>query len=327
MTKKSNPDIYHHIVVDTDTGIDDALALLYLAGRDNVELSAISSIYGNTLVESALTNIARVLQVAGLDDVLVAKGAARPMIGTASIASQVHGQDGLGDIWSKPISPKNLSPMSSAELIVDLGCSRPDYYDLLLLGPLTNVALALELEPNLLTLFRSVTIMGGAGPFPPLGEVRMVDANTQNDPEAARRVYSAPRKRLVMVGSNVTGNTIVDEQGVESLRRAGTEWGMFSAQILESYMNFYQFAWGRRVSSIHDGLAAALLVQPDWITESTMGPINVASDGFATRAYLVRTANGLPVSWSTDPTPDTFVVLDVDRGSFLTDFIRVLSGM
>ncbi len=129
MTKKSNPDIYH-IVVDTDTGIDDALALLYLAGRDNVELSAISSIYGNTLVESEPTNIARVLQVAGLDDVLVAKGATRPMIGAASIASQVHGQDGLGDSWLTPISPQNLAAMSSAELLVDLGCSRPDYFDL-----------------------------------------------------------------------------------------------------------------------------------------------------------------------------------------------------
>jgi purine nucleosidase len=154
----------------------------------------------------------------------------------------------------------------------------------------------------------------------------MVDANTHNDAEAANRVYSAPRKQLVMVGSNVTASTIVDEQGIQSLRSAGTEWGTFSAQILESYMDFYQFTWGRRVSPIHDGLAAALLVQPEWITESTMGPINITTDGFATRAHLVRAANGLPVSWSTDPAPDTLVVLDVDRESFLADFIRVLSG-
>ena len=325
MTTESSPDV-RHIVVDTDTGIDDALALLYLAGRADVELSAILSVYGNTLVESAVTNIARVLQVAGLDDVLVAKGAAGPIVGEPRIASHVHGQDGLGDIWSTPVAPKNLSPISSAELLVELGCSRPDYYDLLLLGPLTNVALALEIEPKLLTLFRSVVIMGGAGPYPPLGTVRKVDANTENDPEAATRVYSAPRNQLIMVSSSVTINTIVDEQGVQSLHRAGTKWGTFSAQILESYMDFYQLTWGRRVSPIHDGLAAALLVQPEWITASTMGPVNIISDGFATRAHLVRTADDLPVCWSTDPAPDTLVVLDVDRAAFLADFIRVLSG-
>ena len=91
-------------------------------------------------------------------------------------------------------------------------------------------------------------------------------------------------------------------------------------------MDFYQFTWGRRVSPIHDGLAAALLVQPEWITESATGPVNVTTDGFATRAHLVRTADGLPVCWPTDPAPDTLVVLDVDRAAFLTDFLRVLSG-
>ncbi|MGA1838918.1 nucleoside hydrolase, partial [Herbiconiux sp. 11R-BC] len=120
-----------HIVLDTDTGIDDALALLYLAGRADVELSAITSVYGNTPVESALTNIARVLKVAGLEDTLVAAGAAGPIVGEARIASHVHGHDGLGDLWSEPIAPKNLSPLSSAELLVELGRSRPGYYDLL----------------------------------------------------------------------------------------------------------------------------------------------------------------------------------------------------
>ncbi|AXH36158.1 nucleoside hydrolase [Humibacter sp. BT305] len=315
-----------HVVLDTDTGIDDALALLYLAGRDDVEVSAITSVYGNTPVESALTNIARVLAVAGLEDTLVARGAAGPITGEARIASHVHGHDGLGDLWSEPIAPKNLSPLSSAELLVELGRSRPGYYDLLPVGPLSNLGLALEIEPDLLTLYRSVVIMGGSGPFPPLGTVQMVDANIHNDAEAARRVFAAPRNRLVMVGVNVTAGTIVDEQAVQALHRAGTEWGTFSAQVLEAYMDFYQYAWGRRVSPAHDGLAAALLVQPEWITAETSGPVNITSDGFATRAHLMRTATGLPVSWASEDAPDTVVVLDVDREAFLEDFVRVLSG-
>lgn len=322
----TEPADIRHIVLDTDTGIDDALALLYLAGRPDAELCAITSVYGNTPVESALTNIARVLKVAGLDDTLVARGAAGPIEGEAAIAHLVHGRDGLGDLWSDPIAPKNLSPLSSAELLVELGRSRPGYYDLLPVGPLTNIGLALEIEPELLTLYRSVVIMGGSGPFPPLGVTQMVDANIQNDAEAARRVFAAPRNELVMVGVNVTAGTIVDEQAVESLQRAGTAWGAFSAQVLHAYMDFYQHAWGRRVSSAHDGLAAALLVQPDWITKSARGPVNITSDGYSTRAHLLQTAEGLPPSWPTEPAPDTLVVLDVDRTAFLADFIRVLSG-
>ncbi|WP_374945616.1 nucleoside hydrolase [Agreia sp.] len=326
MTEASRRDV-RHIIVDTDTGIDDALALLYLAGRDDAEISAITSVYGNTPVEDAVANIARVLRTAGLEDTLVARGAAGPINGEPRIAGHVHGGDGLGDLYGEKLVPRNLSPLSSAELLVELARSRPGYYDLLPIGPLTNVGLALEIEPELLTLFRSTVIMGGSGPFPPLGTVQIVDANIHNDAAAAALVFAAPRTNLVMVGVNVTAGTIVDEAAVQALHRAGTEWGTFSADILEAYMDFYQFSWGRRVSPAHDGLAAALLVQPEWITSSLTGPVNITTDGFATRAHLVRTHEGLPVSWPITPAPDTRVVLDVDRQAFLADFVSVLAGL
>ena len=322
-----NPRDMRHIIVDTDTGIDDALALLYLAGREDAEISAITSVYGNTPVDDAVANIARVLRVAGLEDTLVAKGANHPIDGEPRIAGHVHGRDGLGDLWSEKLTPKNLSPLSSAELLVEMARSRPGYYDLLPIGPLTNVGLALEIEPQLLTLFRSTVIMGGSGPFPPLGTVQMVDANIQNDPIASARVFAAPRSSLVMVGVNVTAGMIVDEAAVQALHRAGTEWGTFSADILEAYMDFYQFSWGRRVSPAHDGLAAALLMQPEWITSSLTGPVNITTDGFALRAHLMRTHEGLPVSWPSTPAPDTLVVVDVDRAAFLADFVSVLAGL
>jgi purine nucleosidase len=326
MTAAEQGDV-RRIIVDTDTGIDDALALLYLAGRDDAEISAITSVYGNTPVEDAVANIARVLKIAGLEDTLVARGAAGPINGEPRIAGHVHGGDGLGDLYSEKLAPRNLSPLSSAELLVDLARSRPGYYDLLPIGPLTNVGLALEIEPELLTLFRSTVIMGGSGPFPPLGTVQMVDANIHNDADAAARVFAAPRTNLVMVGVNVTAGTIVDEAAVQALHRAGTEWGTFSARILEAYMDFYQFSWGRRVSPAHDGLAAALLVQPEWITSSLTGPVNITTDGFATRAHLLRTHDGLPVAWPVAAAPDTQVVLEVDRQAFLADFVSVLAGL
>jgi purine nucleosidase len=319
-------DDVRHIIYDTDTGIDDALALIYLAGVEGVEISAITTVFGNTPVDSAVSNVARVLQLVDLRDTVVARGAAGPLVGEAHIGSHVHGQDGLGDVFSDTVAPQNLSVLPAAELLVEMARSRPGYYDLLPVGPLTNIGLALQIEPNLLTLFRSVVVMGGSGPFPALGSVLMVDANIQNDPAAAALVFAAPRKRLVMVGVNVTTGTIIDEQAVHALHRAGTEVGTFSARILESYMDFYQFSWGRRVAPAHDALAAGLLVHPEWITSEESGPVGITSDGFATRAHLLRTAEGLPVSWPTDPAPDTVVVTDVDRATFLSQFVGVLAG-
>ncbi|MBO68712.1 MAG: hypothetical protein CL398_10420 [Acidiferrobacteraceae bacterium] len=315
-----------HVVVDTDTGIDDALALLYLAGKVDTHIAAITSVYGNTEIESALSNIARVLEVAQLEETLVARGASSPLVGQARIASHVHGGDGLGDIWSDQMMPKNVAAINAAHLLVELGNKSPGYYDLLLLGPLTNVGLALEIDPNILTRYRKVVIMGGSGPFPPLGTVQMVDANTQNDPEAATRVYGAQRTSMVMVGVNITAKTILDENHVDILRKSDTACSRFAIAILEAYMNFYQYAWGRRVSPVHDGLAAGLLLQPEWITEAAIGPIEVTTDGYFTRGHLACTADGAPVSWLTSTAPETLVVLDANKDAFISDFINVLSA-
>ena len=212
---------------------------------------------------------------------------------------------------------------------MDLANAEPGVHDLLPLGPLTNVALALELDPLLLTKFRSVVLMGGSGPFPPVGTMQTVDANVANDPEAARVVFAAPRRELVSVGVNVGVRTIVDEAAVEVLHRSGDPVGEFCATVLEAYMDFYQYAWGRRVSPAWDGLSAGLLVQPEWITAFEHGPVAVVPDGMLARAHLLRTHEGLPVPFAQDAArtaPPTKVVLEVDTAAFLTDFVGRLSG-
>lgn len=318
------------VVVDTDTGIDDALALLWLAGRPDAEISAVTSVFGNCSVDDALLNIGYVLRLAGLDDVPVAAGAAGPVDGRpAQLAPYVHGDDGMGDLGLDR-KPPDVVARTSAEYLVELANSAPGEYDLLPLGPLTNVALALRLDPLVLTKFRSTVLMGGSGPFPPLGVTQTVDANVSNDPAAARAVFAAPRSELVMVGVNVGGQTIVDESAVQLLHRSGTPVGEFCAAALESYMDFYQYAWGRRVSPAWDGLAAGLLVEPRWITASVDGPVAVVPDGRLSRAHLLRTAEGLPVPFAQEEArsaPPTRVVTGVDVPGFLADFVGVLAGL
>ncbi len=317
---------HHHVVVDTDTGIDDALALLYLAGRPDASLSAVTAVYGNAPLDEVVPNIGHVLELAGLPDTPVAVGAAGPIDGEPRIADHVHGKDGLGDVITDRREPRNLVDASAAQYLVDLSRERPGHHDLLVLGPTTNIGLAIEIDPDVLTRYRSVVFMGGSGPFPQLGVSQMVDANIHNDPVAAGRMIAAPRARMVSVGVNATAPTIVDEAAVERLHASGTAWGEFVATILESYMDFYQHAWGRRVSPAHDGLAAGVLLRPELATDVRRGPMNITSDGFFVRAHLMETFEGEPVPWETVATPETEVVMDVDRQAFLDDFLGVLAA-
>jgi purine nucleosidase len=116
---------------------------------------------------------------------------------------------------------------------------------------------------------------------------------------------------------------------VQVLHRSGTPAGEFCAAVLESYMDFYQYAWGRRVSPAWDGLAAGLLVEPRWITAAVDGPVAVVPDGRLHRAHLLQTADGLPVPFAQEAArtaPPTTVVTAVDVPGFLADFVGVLAG-
>lgn len=321
------PEARRRVVVDTDTGIDDALALLYLAARPDVSITAVTAVFGNCAVDDALRNIGVVLRTAGLADVPVARGAAGPLDGGAPhLADYVHGRDGFGDLGLPRPLPEVVDP-SAAELIVATADAEPGVHDLLVLGPATNVGLALEIDPLVLTKYRSTVVMGGSGPFPPLGVAQIVDANTANDPLAARAMYAAPRSLLVMVGVNVGADTIVDEGHVARLHASATDAGRLSAALLESYMDFYRYVWGRRVSPAWDGLAAGLLVEPAWITEHEDGPVDVVPDGPRHRAHLLRTADGKPPAFDVPADlPPTRVALEVDRAAFLADFVGLLAG-
>ena len=312
------------IVVDTDTGIDDAHTLLYLAGRPDASIEAITSVYGNCTQDDSLRNITYVQQLLGLD-VPLARGADGPLEAEPRIAWQVHGRDGLGDRGYQRPEPR-LVDETAAEVLVRLGRESPGELDLLALGPLTNLALALRLDPQAMARYRSVVLMGGSGPFAPPGQMRMVDANVNNDPVAAAEVFAAPRSELVMVGVDVTAGTVIDEAGLERLAAAGTPVARFAAEIFDSYLDFYQYEWGRRICPLHDPLAAGILLDRGFVTAAVDGPVNVITDGFSWRARLMRTSEGAPSALPVRPVPDTHVVTAVDADGFVADFLKVLTS-
>ncbi|MEW1957099.1 nucleoside hydrolase [Kineococcus sp. NPDC059986] len=316
------------VVVDTDTGLDDALALLLLAGSPHADIAAVTTVYGNCVVEDSLRNAAYVLRLAGLDDVPLSRGAAGPLVGEAHIAGYVHGNDGLGDLGLDRPDPAT-TPDSAAERLVALADADPGRYDVLALGPLTNIALALRLDPRFLFKVRSLTLMGGSGPYQPLGRSLMVDANVQNDPDAAHAVFAADRPAddtVTMVGVDVTGTVVLDEAMTSSLRHAGTAWGTFAADALDAYHRFYVHEWGRNVAPVHDPLAAAVVADPSLVLRRVSAPAAVTTNGFATRARLLELPDGTPAALPQEIAlrPATAVV-EVDRARFLAGFVGTLA--
>ncbi|GAA3385067.1 nucleoside hydrolase [Cryptosporangium minutisporangium] len=314
------------VVVDTDTGIDDALTLVYLAAVGGVELVACTATHGNCSTADSAINVGHVLGLCGLPDVPIHLGRRGPISGKEPRYShRVHGHDGLGDLGIQKL-PSTPRDEPAAEALVRIAAERPGEVDLLVLGAMTNVADAIAIDPLVLTRYRSVVVMGGSGPYQPAGTILEVDANVDADPQAAEVVFGAERGHLVMVGVNVTSPAILDERFLATLAAQPGPVTSFCTAILSYYLDFYQEKWGRRICSAHDPLAAGLLLHPEWISASADGPVNVRDDGYAVRARLMRTAVLELPAFPLVDTPDTHVVLDVDQAAFLAEFTEVMAN-
>ncbi|GAA2788043.1 pyrimidine-specific ribonucleoside hydrolase RihA [Saccharopolyspora taberi] len=246
------------LIVDCDTGIDDALALLYLLHDPEVEIRAVTTVFGNVDATVAAGNTLRVLELVGREDIPVAIGARSNWRGTADLAPFVHGDDGLGNTGlPAPAAAPTSEP--AAEMIVRLARENPGRLHVLALGPLTNLATALLLEPDLPRLVKHVTIMGGAVRHPG-NSTPAAEANIHNDPEAARMVLRAGWP-VTLVPLDVTMTEVFTEDHVDRLRGAGTPVTRFVATILAHYLDFYeQNVFGARGAACHDPLAAAIAV-------------------------------------------------------------------
>jgi purine nucleosidase len=245
------------VLLDCDTGIDDAIALLYLLRHPKVRLVAATTVFGNVSTRQAARNTAALLASAGRADVGVHVGAESPL-GRAfgGGAADVHGTDGLGDIALTGGPSPSSQP--AAEVIVRHALEHPGRLDLVATGPLTNLALALQLEPRVASCVRSVTVMGGAAHAP--GNVSAVaEANIACDPVAAAMVLRAPWP-VTLVPLDATMANVMEEQDRSVLARSGDPGGELVSRMLDRYFDFYQDVYGRRCAPCHDALAAAIAV-------------------------------------------------------------------
>jgi len=313
------------VVVDTDTGLDDAHAMLYLLAQPDVEVIGITTVYGNTSVQQAARNAATVLDVAGCHEVPVYLGAAGPLQGEATIDAVWHGLDGLGDRGLPGPAPP-AQRESAADYLVRIANEHPGRVDLLMIGPLTNLAMALDVDDDLLLKFRSVVIMGGGGPYPAPGGLTLTDSNSNHDRDAAKRVYtSANVGNVVMVGVNVTLQALIDEAAHDRLRPQTGRWAEFAETVLDASDTTYQHIWGRRVSAAHDGLAAVLLHRPDLVTRWVVGPTTFVATAGSFAVQVARTYDGEPLTFETAPGPAIRAATEFDRAQFLRLFLDALT--
>ena len=198
-----------NIILDCDPGYDDAVALLLAAGSPEIRLLAVTTVAGNQTLAKVTGNARRILQAAGVRDVPVAAGAARPLVrGEVVVCPEIHGESGLdGTTLPEPDLP--VDPRHAAQLIIDIVMREPEgTVTLVPTGPLTNIALAARMEPRIVSRVKEGVLMGGGYH---IGNVRpFAEFNIENDPEAAHIVFSESWK-VVMVGLDLTYQARADE--------------------------------------------------------------------------------------------------------------------
>ncbi|MBT0768031.1 nucleoside hydrolase [Kineosporia sp. J2-2] len=244
------------VFFDCDTGIDDSLALAQLVSRTDVDLVGISTVSGNTDAAQAARNTLDLLALLGRDDVPVAVGEHHPIAGDyAGGAPEVHGGNGIGDV-ELPRATRPVAAATGAEQLVATAREHAGRLHLIAVGPLTNLAKALDQAPDLPGLVGHVTIMGGAvwheGNITPHAE-----ANIHNDAEAAARVLGAGWP-VTLVPLDVTMTHSLDGAAQAALAARGTTFHDALAGMLDCYFSFHEDRYGRRISALHDPMATML---------------------------------------------------------------------
>ncbi|WGD38267.1 nucleoside hydrolase [Lysinibacter sp. HNR] len=308
------------LIFDCDTGIDDALALMYGA-HHGANFVACTVTHGNVPVEVGSRNTVTVLDFLGKQEVPVFSGAARPLAQPLRTAEAVHGEDGLGDAKITP-SARALSGDQAAAVIVRLARENPGKLSLVAVGPLTNIAIALLLEPQLPALIKNVVIMGGAVGVP--GNASAVaEANIWHDPEAAQVVIDAAWD-VLFVGLEITLQTALTAQAVRQIEKSTDPRAQFAANIMDFYLESYEKSFGYRTCVLHDPLALALALEPQ-LAEYRLVQAKVELRGSISRGQIVSDQRMFLPTPTNPKAPGVIrIVQNVDIAGFHTRFLSAL---
>ncbi|XP_075511898.1 putative uridine nucleosidase 2 [Primulina tabacum] len=265
------------IIIDTDPGIDDAMAIFLALQSPEIEVIGLTTIYGNVYTTLATRNALHLLEIAGRTDIPVSEGSHVTLTkGTKlRIADFVHGTDGLGNQNFPPPKGKPTE-QSATEFLVQKASLYPGQVTVVALGPLTNIALAIQSDPAFVKNIGQIVLLGGA--FAVNGNVNpAAEANIFGDPDAADVVFTSGADVLA-VGINVTHQVILTDSDRDMLAETNAKFAKYLCKILDVYFSYHHEAYSNKGVYLHDPTALLAAVDPSLFTY-TEGVVRVQTIG------------------------------------------------
>jgi purine nucleosidase len=274
------------IIIDTDPGIDDALAIFLACASPELEVRAITTVAGNVGINRTTRNALQLVGLAGRVAIPVYRGADRPIRGSWATIEDVHGQNGLGGV-ELPAAQRAESGAAVDALIALLSAAAPDSVTLVLIGPQTNLALALRQKPAIADAIREIAVMGGS--LDPEGgnATRFAEFNIHTDPLAADIVLKAGRP-MIWAPLEVARQASVDPMWIDLLRAVGRPCSAAAVGMLD----FYLRAFARPAAALYDALTILALLTPELFVLRTAALDIDASEGDTAGQTRFRLGNG-----------------------------------
>ncbi|MHA2789203.1 nucleoside hydrolase [Corynebacterium sp. S7] len=309
------------IILDLDTGIDDALALAYALGSEELELIGVTGTYGNVLVETGVRNSLAILELFGRDDIPVFAGPKharkRDEFEVLEISEFIHGRNGIGEA-KLPEPKRHVERKSAIDFLVESVRKYGDDLVIVPTGPSTTIAAAIEADDSFAENAH-IVMMGGALTVP--GNVSgWAEANVNQDPEATNLVFQRA-KDVTMVGLDVTLQTLLTSEHTAKWHALGTPGGDFLATATDYYIKAYETTSPHLGGcGLHDPLAVAVAVDPTLVTTID---VNMKTDvEGCTRGRTIADEERL-----NDPVKTAKVAVAVDAERFVNEFMDRLTAL
>lgn len=310
------------MILDLDTGVDDALAIAYALAAPDVDLIGIASSYGNCLVEQSAENSLKLLELLGATDVPVFIGHSHSSttdhFDVMQVSKDIHGNNGIGEV-ELPKAKRPVESQNAVDFIIEAAHKYAENLIIVPTGPMTNLDDALTKDPEIADLIGNVTFMGGAltveGNVTPYTE-----ANINQDPQAADRVMRSNLK-ITMVGLDVTLRTLLTKAETSVWRNLATDAGKNYADITDFYIDaYYNLDIDKTGCALHDPLAVGVALDPSFVQTIDMN-MKVTSDE---NDYGRTIGDNARLN---DPTTNVKVAVNVDKDRYLMVFMNYLTNL
>lgn len=304
------------VILDVDTGVDDALSILYGIESKKIDFLGITAVSGNVPLHMTERNTRKVLKLAGREDIRVYPGAQRPLIREPEYEYRVHGSDGIGnaldDVEVEEVNENKFAP----DFIIEQAEKYKGELTLIMVGPLTNLALALRKEPRVAEWVKEVLIMGGLVSNAGKGNTLPTsEFNIYADAEAAAIVFHSGLE-ITLVSLDVTRQTYMTMEHIEQLK--GTKYYDFVLNSTKVYRDFSETLYGKNGCSLHDPLTIGyfldrsyLQTEKHYVDVETISPLSYGQTICDFRNLLKKE-------------PNVNICVHVDAERFISDFINTL---